>query len=55
MSEIKLKPCPFCGSKNLQNGSSEFTFGTDIYIRCKECGGKMKICSEYGEKELINR
>ena len=55
MSEIKLKPCPFCGSENIQEGSKTFDFCTDIYIRCKECGGKMQICEEYGEEELANR
>ena len=55
MSEIELKPCPFCGSENIQEGSITFDFCTDIYIRCRECGGKMQICKEYGEEELANR
>lgn len=55
MSEIKLKPCPFCGSEDIQEGSRTSDLCTDIYIRCRTCGGKMQICEEYGEEELVNR
>ena len=55
MSEIKLKPCPFCGSEDIQEGSRKSDLCTDIYIRCRTCGGKMQICEEYGEEELVNR
>lgn len=55
MSEIKLEPCPFCGSEDIQEGSRTSDLCTDIYIRCRTCGGKMQICEEYGEEELVNR
>lgn len=55
MSEIKLKPCPFCGSKNIKEGEKNGGLWKDIYIKCKECGCKIQICSEYGKNELLNR
>ena len=55
MSEIKLKPCPFCGSENITEGSRMFDFGEDIYIICKECGAKIQIAKEYGFSELRKR
>ena len=55
MSEIKLKPCPFCGSENLSKGSRMFNFGEDIHIQCMECGAKIQICMEYGWDELIKK
>lgn len=55
MDDIKLKPCPFCGSEDTQGGSRTSGLCTDIYIRCRACGGKMQICEEYGEEELVNR
>ena len=55
MDDIKLKPCPFCGSEDIQEGSRTSGLCTDIYIRCRTCGGKMQICEEYGEEELVNR
>ena len=55
MSEIKLKPCPFCGSENITEGSRMFDFGEDIYIACKECGAKIQIAKEYGWDDLRKR
>ena len=55
MSEIKLKPCPFCKSENISEGSRIFNFGEDIYIVCRECGAKIQICKEYGWDELRKR
>lgn len=52
--KIELKPCPFCGSKDIRLGSKGSSIGVDIYIKCN-CGAKVQICEEYGEKELINR
>ena len=52
MSE-ELKPCPFCGSENLRQGNVEYSFGTDIFIKCVDCSGKMQLCAEYGETQLI--
>jgi len=50
----KLKPCPFCGSENVKMGSVSFSFGADIYVKC-DCGAKVQICEEHGEKELVKR
>ncbi len=50
----ELKPCPFCGNKDVTMGSRGNSLGIDIYIRC-ECGAKIQICEEYGEEELIKR
>jgi Lar family restriction alleviation protein len=55
VNEVKLKPCPFCGSEDIQEGSRTSDLCTDIYIRCRTCGGKMQICEEYGEEELVKR
>lgn len=55
MSEIKLKPCPFCKSENISEGSRIFDFGEDIHIMCRECGAKIQICKEYGWDELRKR
>lgn len=53
--KIKLKPCPFCGSKDIRTGSIGCSFGVDIYVKCCTCGAKMQICKEYGEEEMIKR
>lgn len=53
MSKIKILPCPFCGGENIKQGSTRYTLGVDIYLKC-ECGAKIQICEEYGEKNLIN-
>lgn len=55
MQEIKLKPCPFCGSENLRKGCTGYHLGNDIYIKCLTCGAKIQICEEYGEEDLVNR
>ena len=34
MSEIKLKPCPFCGSEKLQGVEYAYV----CYIKCRNCG-----------------
>lgn len=50
MSEIKLKPCPFCGSK-VKKVSLPF-LGTQMFI-CKRCGAD--VCfngAEYGQKAV---
>ena len=51
----KLKTCPFCGSEDIKMGETGNIFGVDNYIKCCTCGGKMQICEEYGEDELIKR
>lgn len=35
----QLKPCPFCGSKNLRQHSQ---FPVQVWsVKCRDCGGKM--------------
>ena len=34
MGEIKLKPCPFCGSHNLNCVVKEYC----CYVQCNDCG-----------------
>lgn len=53
MSEIKK--CPCCNSEDITEGSVILSIGEDIYIKCRTCGLKMQICSEYGWKELKKR
>lgn len=48
----KLKDCPFCGQHELDVRVTEERFKDNI-IRCKCCGGKMQICSEFGIDKLI--
>lgn len=39
MSEIRLKPCPFCGGE----AKVEYV-GNKVYIRCKPCGARTVLC-----------
>lgn len=50
----QLKPCPFCGGEELRSGDTKFHFGTDIFIRCTNCGAKIQIAEEFGDKKLID-
>lgn len=48
MSEIKLKPCPFCGGKAALKG--------DFFslVKCEECGAetrKVEISKKYSSDE----
>ena len=42
MNEIKLKPCPFCGSeaqfKTISNKSGNQSVGFEFEISCVKCG-----------------
>lgn len=51
----ELKPCPFCGGKNIILGTHEASWGTEQYIKCCDCMAKIQIDQEYGEKMLIYR
>ena len=49
MSEIKLKPCPFCGGE----ATTVFYVGY-IYVSCEKCGATseiVKISEEYSAAE----
>jgi hypothetical protein len=42
MSEVKLNPCPFCGSSNIQSDCFSAAFGVpvsseDCFDYCKDC------------------
>lgn len=51
MSEIKLKPCPFCGGKAVymtkSNTSDHYCVGFNFEVECEDCGmglpGRYKI------------
>ncbi|MCM1364686.1 MAG: Lar family restriction alleviation protein [Faecalibacterium sp.] len=46
----KLKPCPFCGSENVQ---LYYQYHVGYYVECNNCYGKMHWFSSDG-KEAIN-
>lgn len=50
MSEIKLKPCPFCGGTDLHYYVDNFV---RTYVECNTCGVKVQGAynSKKGEKE----
>lgn len=65
MSEIKLKPCPFCGGKAVymtkSNASDHYCVGFNFEVECEDCGmslpGRYKIkfsLSENGELNVLN-
>lgn len=65
MSEIKLRPCPFCGGKAVymtkSNASDHYCAGFNFEVGCEGCGislpGRYKIrfsLSENGELNILN-
>lgn len=42
--EIVLKPCPFCGSKDVGFGTTPPQFGEDVlrYVICNCCGSRTR-------------
>lgn len=50
----RLKPCPFCGSRKLKIFINENRFKYN-HIRCHQCGGEMRTCTELGERELYKK
>ena len=36
----ELKPCPFCGSKDVD--CRAWTFGSDCYVKCTNCGATIE-------------
>ena len=51
MNEIELKPCPFCGSEDIETGYDESRVKTKIYghfVECQDCFGASGYC---GTKE----
>ena len=50
MTEIKLKPCPFCGGKAEKvEKHDNLTFKTLIYIRCTDCYAATHIYDKFSE------
>lgn len=47
-----LKPCPFCGSKDISDACYS---GMDCYIMCDDCGasGPSNCCTDADEQEDV--
>lgn len=41
MSEIHIKPCPFCGSENISFNA--FSILSDAYVLCEQCNAGIEI------------
>lgn len=41
MSEIHIKPCPFCGSENISFNA--FSILSDAYVLCEQCNASIEI------------
>ena len=41
MSEIHIKPCPFCGSENISFNA--FSISSDAYVLCEQCNASIEI------------
>lgn len=39
---MRTRPCPFCGSDDLDIKSIKKTFKTGVQVACKKCGGARK-------------
>lgn len=42
----ELKPCPFCGSKNIDYGICTGTLQGFGYVQCEECGAEISEITE---------
>lgn len=55
MTEIKLKPCPFCGGKGeLRRESLIFSWVQHSFVRCEKCfarGEEITTSTEYSADE----
>lgn len=47
MSELKVKPCPFCGSDDIS--FSAFSLSPDAYALCEHCNAGIEIQVGWGE------
>lgn len=62
MSDIKLKPCPFCGGKAVfkpvSNKSDHYSVGFLFEVECEDCGttlpGQYNIDFSFTEDGEIN-
>ncbi|WP_445449045.1 Lar family restriction alleviation protein [Enterococcus faecalis] len=41
MSEVYVKPCPFCGSEKISFNA--FSISPDAYVLCKQCNASIEI------------
>ncbi len=54
MAENKeLKPCPFCGSTELDYGIYTGTLRGFTYIECENCGAEMKATDKNGYRDVV--
>jgi Lar family restriction alleviation protein len=52
--KVKLKPCPFCGSKDIKIGMTEAL--EFLYCYCNSCNSKGELCNmEESAIEAWNR
>ena len=51
MSEIKLRPCPFCGGSNLKLYTKEDDGGYNGFVRCMSCDALLGEFVHYVLKE----
>ena len=51
MSEIKLRPCPFCGGSDLKLYTKEDDDGYNGFIRCMSCNALLEKFVHYILKE----
>ena len=63
MSDIKLKPCPFCGGEGeINRFYSSMSIRVSVQILCKNCGGRSgsfdedaRYCADEKAAESWNR
>lgn len=53
MAEMKLQPCPFCGSHSLSIRTHMSCCGT-VEVECENCTMKFEYEEDYKEDVLIN-
>lgn len=47
MSDIELKPCPFCGSEDISVHA--YSIDPSCYIVCEKCGASIESKVSWGE------
>ncbi|EJY7246609.1 Lar family restriction alleviation protein [Enterococcus faecalis] len=49
MSEIHIKPCPFCGSENISFNA--FSILSDAYVLCEQCNASIEISAPWDDMD----
>ncbi|MGC3434459.1 Lar family restriction alleviation protein [Enterococcus faecalis] len=49
MSEIHIKPCPFCGSENISFNA--FSISSDAYVLCEQCNASIEISVPWNDMD----